>query len=122
MLGPESFRDRPYYAALNQIGHPIVGASAVKVLGADVNALWWTLVLVIFWELRHFFLSLDWVDSILDWLFMLGGAIVWFIMIDEGWVLGPGEWFPVLVLAGGALIYALFSIRKHINENRKGGL
>lgn len=92
MFSPNDFRDDPYTAGLNQMGHAVFGAALAVVFGV-----WWAAGIVAAWELHQFYKrrALRW-DTIADVTFWTCGIAM------AGW-----HYMPVyaILMAGFWMIF-----------------
>lgn len=116
LLDPETFKDQPYVAGLNQGGHMVAGAAifagAFALLGGD-----WGLVLALViplaleaWQyiVRN---AAGW-DCVLDYFFWQIGTTAWVLAVMMDDVSGPATLFPLWsVLIMGAVM-AVFTLLK----------
>ncbi|GIT85395.1 hypothetical protein [Roseobacter sp. OBYS 0001] len=118
LLDPETFKDQPYVAGLNQGGHMIAGAAifagAFALLGGD-----WGLVLALViplvleaWQ----YLARDaagW-DCVLDYFFWQIGATAWVlaVMMDDvsGFAILLPVW-SVLIMGAVMAVFTIFKAR-----------
>ncbi len=87
IFAPDDFRDNPYVAGLNQIGHVVFGAALAVVFGWVVAAL-----LFVAWEMLQIrYAGARKHDYYQDCFFWSGGVYM-----------AGSEWMPVFALAAGA--------------------
>lgn len=116
LLDPETFKDQPYVAGLNQGGHMIAGA-ALFAGGFSLGdyAVGTAMALIVpfaleLWQYTQRGAAL-W-DSLLDLVFWYLGATAWLLAVLMGDVSGSATLFPLWSLLIMGAVMAVFTIFK----------
>lgn len=99
LLRPNDFRDEPYYAGLNQLGHVVLGSALVILFGIYAAA-----ILVAAWELWQYYRrgSLR-SDTIADVAFFAAGMVV------AGWLYMP---VAAILLGGIWMVFVWYAMKQ----------
>lgn len=109
-IEPEDFKDNPYIAGLNQLGHVVTGAAVVAIATLVVATIFQALLLAamvfVAWELYQLERrGGNFKDYVADLVYWSMGATIWAILVNHDWISGPAIMFPMLPLLAWVVEY-----------------